>query len=169
MYYPDFFFWSSSLTIHSSTPPKLRTGGCWNVTRTTPKCCNSWAGCTTSKAATTLVKNKLSSTSRNQWLLVSPVYHCASLVHMLIYDQIKRMHKAGTCLGAATCHSRSTPRRMRPTSKRSTEMVAIRLSGALSACFTTKSTSTVMRLMLTRALSDSTLTSVKCGTTSVLW
>ena len=84
-------------------------------------------------------------------------------------NQIKPMHKAGICLAVATCHSRSTPRRTRPISKRSTETVVTRLSGAPSECSITRSTSIAMRWMPTLGLSVSTRTSAKSGTTWVPW
>lgn len=85
------------------------------------------------------------------------------------YIQTKLMHKAGTCLVVATCHSRSTPRPTRPISRQFTGMVATRPSGAPSVCSITRSTSIVMRLMPIPAPSVSTPTSAKCGTTLEPW
>jgi tetratricopeptide (TPR) repeat protein len=57
------------------------TVGFWSVTQTTRRSCSSWAGCTTNKAPTTLVKSRLLSTSRSQWLPVSAVFPRDPLVH----------------------------------------------------------------------------------------
>ena len=129
--------------------------GCSSVIPIMPKCSSSLAGCTINRAPTTLVRNRLLSTLRNQWPLVSLVpanighaYHADGLI------QIKTMHKAGIYSGAVTCHSRSTPRRTRPTSKQSIVTVGTRPSGVLLVCSIIRSTSTAMRSMRTLAQSD---------------
>lgn len=55
--------------------------GCLSVTPTTQRFFSNSAGCTTSRAPTTLVRNRLSSTLRNQWLLVSVVFSNIGHVH----------------------------------------------------------------------------------------
>lgn len=61
------------LTMCSLTTQRVPTAGSSNVTQTMPKSFSSLAGYTTNKAPTTLVRNRLLSTLRNQWPLVSVV------------------------------------------------------------------------------------------------
>jgi hypothetical protein len=145
-----------SLTISCSLIlQRAHIVGCLSVTPTTQRFFSNSAGCTTSRAPTTLVRNRLSSTSRNQWLLVSVVFLNIGHVHQAdCFIQIKRTHRAGICLGAATCHSRSIPKHTRPTNRQSTVTAETRPFGAPLVCSITRSISIAMHLMHTPAQSD---------------
>jgi hypothetical protein len=132
------------------TTQRTRITECWTTLPSMPRFCSSWDGSTISKVILSRYKREPSNISR-------------SLCH-----RITAMHRAGTSSDAAICHSRSTPRPTKHTSKLSIGMARTRLSGVLSVCCTTRSTSIATRLTLTLAPSASIPTSPRSGTTWAL-
>lgn len=114
---------------------------------TTPKCCSSSDGCITRRVATSPVKKKPSSSSRNRSVRIIP------------------MRKVGTFWAAVTCRKPSIPRHTKPTSKQCIATVVTQPFGARLVCFTTRSISTAMHWMPTRVRFGSTRTSPKFGLT----
>ena len=147
----------------------LLTDVCSTATRTTPRSCSSSAGCITSRARASPAKSRRLSTWRSRLALVRfPFIFRLSAVPINTWQTTTTL-RVGTSLADVTCHSRSTPRHMRPTSRQSTVMAGTQLSGAPLVCCTTRSTSTEMHLMRTPARYVSTLTSPRFGTTLALW
>lgn len=133
-----------------------------------PRSSSSSAGCIT-RSTTATARTLQLSTWRSLSTPVRRVVNDHSSVTRSNTWQTKTMRRAGTCLGGATCHSRSIPRRMRPTSKPSIATGGTQHSGARLASCITRSTSTEMHWMHTPARYASTRTSPKSGTTWELW
>ena len=78
-----------------------RIAGFWSVILTMPKSYSSSGGCTTSKVPTTLVKNRLSSTSRNQWpqvsVAIAPLITRTRLINPVDQTDAQSWYLLGRC------------------------------------------------------------------------
>lgn len=138
------------------------------IAQTMPRSCSSWDGCTTRAGRALPIKSSQSTTLPRVSKLVSNIgldkrVDVCNSSPMSI--QIPLTLRAGTCSVELSWEVKSSTRHTKHINRRSTGMEGTPPFGALSECFTTRSTSTETPWMPTLVPSDSTPTSAKSGST----